>query len=81
MHFLLFAQRRMVGLEETEVWLDEEMMKDDDVGDLDDKALDSGSKSEAEEVPLVEPAKNSLHNKEGLPEKLEDISWTEMLDS
>ncbi|KMZ72604.1 putative rRNA-processing protein EBP2 [Zostera marina] len=38
---------------------------------------DSGSESEGEELPLLEPSKKAIYNREGLLECLEEIRWPE----
>lgn len=70
----------MVAFKETGLLLDGETMMDDDVEDVDDEELESESESEPEEVALAEPAKNAVYNKEGLLEKLDDISWPENVE-
>ncbi|XP_010927787.2 probable rRNA-processing protein EBP2 homolog isoform X1 [Elaeis guineensis] len=67
---------RMVAFKETEILLNGETMMADDVEDVDDEE----SESEPEEVALSEPAKNAVYNKEGLLEKLDDISWPENVE-
>ncbi|XP_058085381.1 probable rRNA-processing protein EBP2 homolog [Magnolia sinica] len=52
--------------------------KDNEVGDITEE--ESESESEEEEVVLAEPSKNRVYNKDGLLEKLGDISWPENLD-
>ncbi|XAR66170.1 hypothetical protein NMG60_11012290 [Bertholletia excelsa] len=51
------------------------------VEDLDEDHLGSGSEpeseSEDEDVKLMEPSTNSIYNRDGLPDKLGDISWIE----
>lgn len=51
---------------------------DDDEGDMEDYSEnESESESEEEETLLSEPSKKSTYNKDGLLEKLQDISWPE----
>ncbi|XP_020589565.1 probable rRNA-processing protein EBP2 homolog [Phalaenopsis equestris] len=54
----------------------EETMKEGD--DISDE--ETNSESGYEEKLLSEPAKNAVHNREGLLEKLEDIAWPKDLD-
>ncbi|XP_008783111.1 probable rRNA-processing protein EBP2 homolog [Phoenix dactylifera] len=70
----------MVALKGAELLLNGETMMDDDVEDVDDEESESESESEPEEVALAEPAKNAVYNKEGLLEKLNDISWPENVE-
>ncbi|KAJ6813416.1 putative rRNA-processing protein EBP2-like protein [Iris pallida] len=41
---------------------------------------DFDADSDADEVPVAEPSKNVVYNREGLLEKLEDIAWPESAD-
>ncbi|ONK75495.1 uncharacterized protein A4U43_C03F17500 [Asparagus officinalis] len=53
---------------------------EDTMDDIDEEMMDSESESKYEEVPLTEPSKAAIHNKEGLLKKLEDIVWPENAD-
>ncbi|KAF8379325.1 hypothetical protein HHK36_028759 [Tetracentron sinense] len=58
-------------------------MKEDDLGDVNGEASDTESELESkieEDVKLTEPSKNSVYNRDGLLEKLVDISWPENLE-
>ncbi|XVF09707.1 hypothetical protein REPUB_Repub07fG0118500 [Reevesia pubescens] len=56
-------------------------VEDDDVmDDLSGEESESGSESEQEDVKLAEPSKNSIYNRDGLMEKLQDISWPENVE-
>ncbi|KAA8539837.1 hypothetical protein F0562_026529 [Nyssa sinensis] len=62
---------------------DEDTMTDDGMEDLSAEASESESESESEadeNVKLAEPAKNSIYNRDGLLDKLGDISWPENVD-
>ncbi|KAL4385023.1 hypothetical protein GQ457_15G001520 [Hibiscus cannabinus] len=54
----------------------------DDV--IDDPSEEEGSESESEseqeDVKLMEPSKTAVYNREGLVERIEDISWPENID-
>ncbi|KAJ6374783.1 hypothetical protein OIU78_030297 [Salix suchowensis] len=56
---------------------DEELVTDDEMDDLDEKVSGSESESEDEDVKLSEPSKNAIFNRDGLADKLQDISWPE----
>lgn len=57
---------------------DEDGFEDEDVSYLNEEASESESDSEGEEdAKLAEPSKQAVYNKEGLEEKLQDISWPE----
>uniref|UniRef100_A0A1D1Y3F6 Putative rRNA-processing protein EBP2 n=1 Tax=Anthurium amnicola TaxID=1678845 RepID=A0A1D1Y3F6_9ARAE len=45
-----------------------------------DSEFESDSDSESENVPLGEPSKTAIYNREGILEKLEDISWPENVE-
>lgn len=47
---------------------------------LDAHSLDSEPESEPEDVKLAEPSKTSIYNREGLLDKLGDISWPENIE-
>ncbi|XVE64109.1 hypothetical protein DITRI_Ditri07aG0075300 [Diplodiscus trichospermus] len=47
--------------------------------DLSGEESESGSEPE-EDVKLAEPSKNSIYNRDGLVEKLQDISWSENVE-
>lgn len=58
----------------------EDKMQDDEMEDLSGEESDSESESELEEdedVKLTEPSKNAIFNRDGLLDKLGDISWPE----
>ncbi|PIA41712.1 hypothetical protein AQUCO_02200262v1 [Aquilegia coerulea] len=59
-------------------------MVDDDMEDYseDESAFDSESESESEdeEVMLTEPSKKSIYNRDGLLERLQDISWPDNVE-
>lgn len=65
----------MTGLKEEKYIISKEIMKEDDVTE---EEMDSDS--ESEEMPLSEPSKNAVYNREGLLEKLEDIAWPKNLE-
>ncbi|KAI0529607.1 hypothetical protein KFK09_002161 [Dendrobium nobile] len=71
----VFLQSRMNGLTEQKYLLTKETMEEDDI---DDEEMDSGSGSE--EIPLSEPSKDAVYNREGLLEKLEEIAWPKDLE-
>lgn len=61
--------------------LAENAVEDDDVmDDLSGEESESGSESEQEDVKLAEPSKNAIFNRDGLIEKLQDISWPENVE-
>ncbi|OMO85874.1 Enolase [Corchorus capsularis] len=65
--------------------LAEDTVEDDDVmDDLSEEESEfeseSDSEEEEEDVKLAEPAKNAIFNRDGLLEKLQDISWPENVD-
>lgn len=64
-------QSKMNGPQEQNYIFTEETMKEDD---FNDEEMDS------DETPLSEPSKNAVYNREGLLEKLEDITWPKDLE-
>ena len=57
---------------------DEDGFEDEDVSELNEEVSESESDSEGEEdVKLAEPSKQAVYNRDGLEEKLQDISWLE----
>ncbi|OMO98057.1 hypothetical protein COLO4_14179 [Corchorus olitorius] len=63
--------------------LAEDTVEDDDVMDdlsEEESEFESDSVEEEEDVKLAEPAKNAIYNRDGLLEKLQDISWPENVD-
>ncbi|KAK9178655.1 hypothetical protein WN943_027848 [Citrus x changshan-huyou] len=57
---------------------DEDGFEDEDVSELNEEVSESESDSEGEEdVKLAEPSKQAVYNRDGLEEKLQDISWPE----
>ncbi|KAA3458128.1 putative rRNA-processing protein EBP2-like protein [Gossypium australe] len=68
-----------MGLRSKEV---ENVMEDDNdvMDDVSEEEFESESDSEEEDVKLAEPSKNSIYNRDGLIEKLEDISWPENVE-
>ena len=70
----------MSVLKKPHLLFSEEAMMEDNVDDIDEGVTDSESASESEEVALTEASKDSVNNKEGLLEKLEDIVWPENED-
>uniref|UniRef100_A0A2P2QML4 Uncharacterized protein MANES_06G137800 n=1 Tax=Rhizophora mucronata TaxID=61149 RepID=A0A2P2QML4_RHIMU len=56
---------------------DEEPTQDNEMDDLDEEAYQSESESEEEDIKLPAPAKNAIYNRDGLNDKLQDISWPE----
>ncbi|PKA64640.1 putative rRNA-processing protein EBP2 like [Apostasia shenzhenica] len=55
--------------------------EEDDVRDyINDRKISSESESGSEEVPLSEPSKTAVYNREGLLEKLEDMAWPENVE-
>ena len=51
------------------------------MGNLDEEELELESESgEEEDVKLAEPSKTSIHNRDGLLDKLGDISWPENVE-
>ncbi|XWS61038.1 hypothetical protein CRYUN_Cryun07bG0091500 [Craigia yunnanensis] len=71
-----------MGLQSKESTLLAENVVDDDdlMDDLSGEESESGSESEEEDVKLAEPSKNSIYNRDGLIEKLQDISWPENVE-
>lgn len=67
----------MVVNKEESTLSDEELMTDDELDNLDGKLSGSESESEDEDVKLPEPSKNAIFNRDGLADKLQDISWPE----
>ncbi|KAE8662104.1 putative rRNA-processing protein EBP2-like protein [Hibiscus syriacus] len=66
-------------------FLQSENAAEDDVDDAmdphsEEEESESQSESEQEDVKLMEPSKTAVYNREGLVEKLEDISWPENVD-
>ncbi|KAK8657145.1 hypothetical protein V6N13_035401 [Hibiscus sabdariffa] len=58
---------------------------EDDADDViddpsEEEESESESESEQEDVKLMEPSKTAIYNREGLVERLEDISWPENVD-
>lgn len=73
------TQAEMGGIRREDLFLG----KEDFVAENEDESepeFDSGSDSESEEVPSSEPSKRAIYNREGILEKLEDISWPENVD-
>ncbi|KAJ4706174.1 putative rRNA-processing protein EBP2 [Melia azedarach] len=59
---------------------DEDGFEDEDVNDLNEEISESESESESEDeedVKLAEPSDKAIYNREGLEEKLQDVSWPE----
>ncbi|KAK2971745.1 hypothetical protein RJ640_022884 [Escallonia rubra] len=71
----------MVVVKDGPIVSDEEAANHDGMEDLDVEVSESEAESEEEDdddaVKLVEPSKNSIYNREGLLDKLGDISWPE----
>lgn len=67
----------MVVNKEESTLSDEELITDDEMDNLDEKLSGSESESEDEDVKLPEPSKNAIFNRDGLADKLQDISWPE----
>ncbi|KAE8709689.1 putative rRNA-processing protein EBP2-like protein [Hibiscus syriacus] len=63
-------------------FLQPENAAEDDVMDphSEEEESEFESESEQEDVKLMEPSKTAVYNREGLVEKLEDISWPENVD-
>ena len=60
---------------------DEDMMEDIEIGKLDEEESELESESgEDEDVKLAEPSKTSIYNRDGLLDKLGDISWPENVE-
>ncbi|XP_044467478.1 probable rRNA-processing protein EBP2 homolog [Mangifera indica] len=60
--------------------LDEDEIEDEEMSDLNEEVSESEQESDSEEdedVKLAEPSKKAVYNREGLEEKLQDISWPE----
>ncbi|CAK7337095.1 unnamed protein product [Dovyalis caffra] len=67
-----------MGVNNEELTLsDEELMTDDEMDDLDKEVSESGSELEDEDMKLPEPSKNAIFNRDGIADKLQDISWPE----
>ncbi|XP_050212072.1 probable rRNA-processing protein EBP2 homolog [Mercurialis annua] len=60
---------------------DEDSMEDEEIDNVNEKESDSESEleseSEEEDVKQSEPSKNAIFNRDGLLDKLQDISWPE----
>lgn len=70
----------MAVLKNNPMGSDDEIITDGGLEELDD-VMDSESESEEDEdVRLTEPKKNSIYNRDGLLDKLGDISWPENVD-
>lgn len=68
----------MVVHKEDPTLSDEDLMEDNEMGDLYEEESELESESEEDEdVKLAEPSKTSIYNKDGLLDKLGDISWPE----
>eukprot|EP00268_Persea_americana_P013714 TRINITY_DN1609_c1_g1_i1.p1 TRINITY_DN1609_c1_g1~~TRINITY_DN1609_c1_g1_i1.p1 ORF type:complete len:300 (+),score=115.56 TRINITY_DN1609_c1_g1_i1:145-1044(+) len=68
----------MGGLKERHLYSDVDVMKEDDMGG---ENIDELSESESDdELMLNEPSKDAVYNREGILDKLGDISWPENLD-
>ncbi|KAL6126038.1 hypothetical protein ACLB2K_074089 [Fragaria x ananassa] len=71
----------VVSKKESTMVNEEEMEDDSDMGDdVSDSELEQESEGESEEegdVRLAEPSQNATYNKDGLLEKLADMSWPE----
>lgn len=67
----------MVGHKEDPDLSDEDMMEDNEMKDLNEEESES---EEDEDVKLTEPSKTSIYNRDGLLDKLEDISWPENVE-
>ena len=60
---------------------DEDMMEDNEMGNLDEEESDLESESgEDEDVKPAAPSKTSIYNRDGLLDKLGDISWPENVE-
>ncbi|KAK9103228.1 hypothetical protein Sjap_020482 [Stephania japonica] len=75
----------MVVLKKEPSLIDDELLEETnseaDSGDELESELEPESESDEEEVvALTEPSKTSIYNREGLLEKLEDISWPEKVE-
>uniref|UniRef100_A0A5B7C576 Putative RRNA processing protein-related n=1 Tax=Davidia involucrata TaxID=16924 RepID=A0A5B7C576_DAVIN len=71
----------MAVLKKDSALFDEDTMNDDGMADLNVEASESESESEEDvDVKLTEPSKNSIYNKDGLLDKLGDISWPDNVD-
>jgi rRNA-processing protein EBP2 len=68
-----------MGVPDLELVLsDEDRMEDDEIEDFNSDASESDSDSEeAGDVKSSEPSKNSIFNRDGLLDKLGDVSWPE----
>ncbi|OAY84544.1 putative rRNA-processing protein EBP [Ananas comosus] len=70
----------MVGIHKKDPSHSEDTMEGhDNLNKISDEESNSDSDSESEEV-RAEPAKNAIYNRDGLLEKLEDISWPENVE-
>ncbi|XP_010246672.1 PREDICTED: probable rRNA-processing protein EBP2 homolog [Nelumbo nucifera] len=58
----------------------EDTLEEDGMGDVDHETSESESESEQEDVRLTEPSKKSIYNRDGLLEKLSDISWPDNVE-
>ncbi|RWR77904.1 putative rRNA-processing protein EBP2 [Cinnamomum micranthum f. kanehirae] len=69
---------KFAGLKTTLLYSDVDAMKEDD---MEGETTDEESESESdEELMQSEPSKNCVYSREGLLDKLGDISWPENLD-
>ena len=60
---------------------DEDMMEDNEMGNLDEEESELESElGEDEVIKLAEPSKTSIYNRDGLLDKLGDISWPENVE-
>ncbi|XP_057952145.1 probable rRNA-processing protein EBP2 homolog [Malania oleifera] len=55
-------------------------VEDDEMGDISPEVSESESESEDEDVKLAEPTKKSIYNRDGLLDKLGDLSWPENVE-
>ncbi|XP_010532261.1 PREDICTED: probable rRNA-processing protein EBP2 homolog [Tarenaya hassleriana] len=65
----------------------EDLVEDDEINMLEEEASDSEAESQSDSdseeemtVKLSEPSKNAVYNRDGLLDKLQDMSWPENVD-
>ncbi|KAG0484621.1 hypothetical protein HPP92_008700 [Vanilla planifolia] len=69
----------MGGLEFPKFVVTNETMEEEENDDINEE-METESEAGSEDIPLSEPSKNAVYNREGLLEKLEDIAWPRDVD-
>ncbi|KAG0486416.1 hypothetical protein HPP92_008511 [Vanilla planifolia] len=69
----------MGGLEFPKFVVTNQTMEEEENDDINEE-METESEAGSEDIPLSEPSKNAVYNREGLLEKLEDIAWPRDVD-